>query len=115
MIPYEAFPEKARLASVAHENTLARLSPHLKHSMRMSGAMCILVRDPHALSLMPYSIHPRTGLACVPMQFSDLLSFSERDAWLGNVQVDNEWWNVPEDASKATTDFLKQMAPLVGF
>ena len=112
MIPYQAFPAGNKLASVRYENTLARLSPHLKRSMRMPGAACTLVRDPHALSLMPYSIHPQTGLACVPIQFSDLRSFSERDAWLGNVQVDNEWWDVPEDASAVTENFLKQMAPL---
>jgi hypothetical protein len=112
MIPYEAFPEKGRLSSVAHENTLARLSPHLKRSMRMPGAACTLVRDAHALSLIPYSIHPQTGLACIPIQFSDLRVFSERDARLGNVQVDNEWWDVPEDASEVTANFLKQMAPL---
>jgi len=38
--------------------------------------------------------------------------FSEEDAWMGNVQVDNEWWDVPEDASQVTANFLKQMAPL---
>ncbi|MFC1717390.1 hypothetical protein ACFL6S_27265, partial [Candidatus Poribacteria bacterium] len=96
VIPYEAFPEKSKLASVAHDNALARLAPHLKRAMRVPGATCTLVRDPHALSLIPYSIHPQTGLACIPVQFSDLRSFSERDAWLGNVQVDNEWWDVPE-------------------
>ena len=115
MIPYEALSARVRLASVTHENNLAQLSPHLKRSMRMPGAACTLVRDPHALSLMPYSLHPRTGLACVPIQFSDLRSFSERDAWLGNVQVGNEWWDVPEDAADVTANFLKQMAPLMGF
>ena len=111
-IPYEAFPEKAKLASIGHENALAKLSPHLKRSMRIPGASCTLVRDVHALSLMPYSIHPKTGLACVPVELSDLRFFSEEDAWLGNVQVDNEWWDVPEDASQVTANFLKQMAPL---
>lgn len=113
IVPYEAFPERSKLASVAHDNTLARISPHLKRAMRVPGATCTLVRDQHALSLMPYSIHPQTGLACIPLQFSDLRFFSERDAWLGNVQVDNEWWDVPEDASNVTANFLKQMAPVV--
>jgi hypothetical protein len=113
VVPHEAFPEKTKLAQIGHGNTVARLLPHLKRSMRMPGATCTPVKDPHALSLMPYSIHPQTGLACIPMQFSDLRSFSERDAWLGNVQVDNDWWNIPEGASEVTANFLKQMAPVV--
>jgi hypothetical protein len=113
IIPYEALPEKERLASITHDNIHARLSPHLKRSMRMPGAACTLVRDPHVLSIIPYSIHPRTGLACVPIEFSELNSFSEEDAWLGNVEVNNEWWDIPGDAAVATADLLKQMAPLV--
>lgn len=112
VIPHEAFPKKTKLAEIAHENTLARLAPHLKNSMRTPGATCRLVRDLHAISPVPYSIHPQTGLACTPMQFSHLRFFSERDAWLGDVQVDNEWWDVPEDASAVTATFLKQMAPV---
>jgi len=115
MIPYEAFPKVGKLASIRHDNTLSQLAPHLKRSMRMPGATCRIIKDPHALSLMPYSIHPQTGLACVPVKFSDLRFFSERDAWLGEVQVDNEWWDIPEDAAGVTVSFLKQMAPLVGF
>jgi len=115
MIPYEAFPKVGKLASLRHESFLSQLSPHLKRSMRMPGAICRIVKDPHALSLIPYSIHPQTGLACVPVKLSDLRFFSERDAWLGEVQVDNEWWDIPEDAADVTASFLKQMAPLVGF
>lgn len=111
MIPYQAFPAEAKLASIRHNNILIRLTPYLKHSMRTPGASCTLVRDPHAISLMPYSVNPNTGLACIPIQFSDLLSFTERDAWLGNVQVNNEWWDIPEDAPVATANFLKQIAP----
>lgn len=112
VIPYAAFPEKAKLASVGHENTLAQISPHLKRSMRTPGATCTPVRDYHALSLAPYSIHPDTGLACIPLEYSDLRFFSEEDAWLGNVQVDNDWWGIPEDATVVTAKFLKQMAPI---
>ncbi len=112
IIPYAAFPEKSKLASIAHDNALARLAPHLKRAMRVPGAACTLVRDYHALSIMPYSIHPQTGLACIPVQSSELRSFSEQDAWLGNVQVDNEWWDIPDDASDVTANFLKQMAPV---
>jgi hypothetical protein len=61
---------------------------------------------------MPYSIHPQTGLACVPMHSSDINSFSDKDAWLSNVQVDNEWWEISEDAPVATANFLKQIVLL---
>ncbi|MCZ6680827.1 MAG: hypothetical protein O7E52_26655 [Candidatus Poribacteria bacterium] len=106
-------PSGAKLAAVRHENTLTQLSPYLKGSMRMPGATCTLVREPHAISLIPYTIHPRTGLACVPIGLSEFSSFDEKDAWLENVQVDNEWWHVPADAPAATAKFIKEMVPLM--
>jgi hypothetical protein len=30
-------------------------------------------------------------------------------------ELDNEWWDIPEDAADITVSFLKQMSPLVGF
>ena len=109
VIPYEALPEEAKMASVRHENILNRLAPHLKRIMRMPGAACTLIRDCKALSLMPYSIHPQTGLACVPIHLSDLRLFSKMDAQLTNVQVDNDWWNVPDNAPAVMANFFKQM------
>jgi hypothetical protein len=110
IIPYEALPEEAKLASTRHETILNRLAPHLKRVMRMPGASCTLVRDCNAMTLMPYSIHPQTGLVCVPILLSDLRSFHRKDARLENVEVDNHWWDVPDDAPDVMASFFKQMA-----
>jgi len=109
IIPYEALPDESKMASVRHDNILNSLAPHLKRTMRMPGASCTLIRDCNALSLMPYSIHPQTGLACVPIHLSELRSFSEIDAQLTNVEVDNDWWSVPKDAPATMASFFKQM------
>jgi hypothetical protein len=98
------------MASIRHEDILNRLAPHLKRTMRMPGASCTLIRDCNALSLMPYSIHPKTGLVCVPIHISDLRSFSGIDAQLTNVQVDNDWWYIPDNAPVVMSNFFKQMS-----
>jgi hypothetical protein len=110
IIPYESLPDEAKMASIRHEDILNRLTPHLKRTMRMPGAACTLIRDCNALSLMPYAIHPKTGLVCVPIHISELKSFSDIDAQLMNVQVDNDWWYIPDNAPIVMSNFFKQMS-----
>jgi len=112
IIPYESLPAEGKLASLRHESILIRLAPLLKRSMRMEGATCTLVRDCNAFSIVPYSLHPKTGLACMPLRTSDLRSFYLKDASPAKVEVDNEWWHIPDDAAIAMSGFLNQMALL---
>ena len=113
VVPYDGFPQVARFPANSHEIVLTQLSPHLKRSMRMPGAGCKLIKDPHALSPIPYTLHPHTGLACIPIDLSEFHIFDASKAWLENVQVDNEWWSVPEDAAVQVAKFLKHTV-LVG-
>lgn len=110
IIPYEALPEEAKLASARHETILNHLAPHLKRVMRMPGASCTLVRDCGALTLMPYSIHPQTGLVCVPIELSNLKSFDKSEAQIENIEIDSEWWDIPDDAPDTMASFFKQMS-----
>lgn len=112
VLPYESLPEGAKLASIRHEDIIFKLSPHLKKAMRVPGATCKIIRDPNAISITPYSIHPQTGLVCVPIRRDDIRRFSLKNARYETLQVDNEWWNVPEDADLAISNFLKQMVPI---
>ena len=86
-----------------------QLSNYLKHFMRMPGATCRLAKDPHTFLPVPYSVHPETGLAHVPIVPSEMRQFSPKTAWLGKTEVDNEWWNIPTDAQRKTERFLKDV------
>jgi len=109
IIPYEAFPQVGNWAIARHETMVEQLSKYLKSFMRMSGATCRIAKDPHTFLPIPYSVHPETGLAHIPIIHSEMHKFSPKAAWLGKIEVDNEWWNVPPDAQRKTERFLKDV------
>jgi hypothetical protein len=109
VIPYEAFPEGGHWAVGRHEDMVEQLSNYLKRFMRMLGATCRLAKDPHTFLPVPYSIHPETGLAHIPIAPAEMHQFSPKAAWLGNTEVDNEWWNIPPDSQRKTERFLKDV------
>ncbi|MBC8234914.1 hypothetical protein H8E77_35665 [bacterium] len=109
IIPYEAFPQVGNWAIARHETMVEQLSKYLKSFMRMPGATCRLAKEPHTFLPIPYSVHPETGLAHIPIIHSEMHEFSPKAAWLGKVEVDNEWWNVPPDAQRKTERFLKDV------
>ncbi len=108
ILPYESLPQEGKMASLRHETVLNRLTPLLKRSMQTPGASCSLIRDCDAISLMPYSIHPQTGLICSPLHVSDLRSFSAQNFRPEKIEVDNEWWDISDDAPIALAKFFKQ-------
>jgi hypothetical protein len=109
VIPYEAFPPVGGWAITRHETMVEQLSRYLKHFMRMPGATCRLVKNPHTFLPVPYSAHSETGLAHIPITPSKMHQFSPKAAWLGKIEVDNEWWNTPPDAQRQTERFLKDV------
>jgi len=109
IIPYEAFPESKAWVLPHHEKTVAELSTRLKRLMRMPGATCRLSKNPHEFFPIPYSLHPETGLVCTPIAPSEMHNFTEKDAWTGNTEVDNDWWNIPPDAQRGTNRFLRNV------
>ncbi len=109
IIPFEAFPQDKNWVIKRHEQMVGELSTYLKHFMRMPGAACRFAKDPHTFLPVPYSVHPDTELACIPIIPSEIHNFSTKDAWLGNTEVDNDWWDIPPDAQRSTKRFLEDV------
>jgi hypothetical protein len=109
IIPYEAFPEVGRWAIARHETMVKQLSNYLKRFMRMPGATCRLAKAPYTFLSVPYSIHPETGLAHIPISPAEMHKFSPKATWPDKTEVDNEWWNIPPDAQRKTERFLKDV------
>jgi len=109
VIPYEAFPQGRGWAIARHETMVEQLSRYLKHFMCMPGATCRLVKDPHTFLPVPYSVHPETGLANLPIIPAEMHQFSPKAARLGKIEVDNEWWSIPPEAQRRTERFLKDV------
>ena len=109
IIPFEAFPQDKNWVVRRHERMVGELSTYLKHFMRMPAATCRFAKDPHTFLPVPYSVHPDTGLACIPILPSEIHNFSTKDAWLGNTEVDNDWWDIPPDAQRNTKRFLEDV------
>jgi len=109
IIPYEALPPSKDWVLPHHERTVAELSTCLKRFMRMPGATCRLSKNPHEFIPVPYSLHPETGFVYMPIDPSEIQNFTEKDAWMGNTEVNNDWWNIPPDAQRRTERFLRDV------
>ena len=109
IIPYEAIPQNGGWVLPRHERTVAEISIYLKRFMRMPGATCRLSKNPHEFIPVPYSLHPGTNFVCTPIDPSEMHNFRQKDAWMGNTEVNNDWWNILPDAHRRTERFLRDV------
>jgi len=122
IIPHSVVPRKEdkkkakmRRETLIKNNTARIISAfghRLKPLMRNCGALCALPQSPYHCSLLPYSVHEETGVASMPMNVKDVRDFSHEMAWLGKLEVNLGWDEIPRDSAKRTERFLRDVAVL---
>jgi len=122
IIPHSAVPIKndKKKSKIRREtfikNNVARMisafANRLKPLMRNCGALCSLPQSPYHCSLLPYSVHEKTGMASIPMNLKHISNFSDEMAWLGKLEVNLGWDEIPQDAMKRTEKFFRDVAVL---
>ncbi|MBM3238618.1 hypothetical protein FJZ31_20170 [Candidatus Poribacteria bacterium] len=99
ILPYEVFPQP--LSEAKFKRVFGLIST-LSEAQKVDGSFS----SPTHFLRLPYSLNENTGLASLPLNREQMESFEPGMAEIQNVEVDESWFELPEDAQERMEKFF---------